>query len=85
MKTEQEIQKEISKNFESKGYWVLKIMKSNKNGCPDLLCVKKDHTFFVEVKKRNGIISELQKFRIKELRKVGVEAYAMDGINSIIF
>ena len=85
MKTEQKIQKEISDHYETRGYWTLKIMKSNKNGCPDLLCVKGDHTIFIEVKKIGGNISELQKYRIKEIRKHGVDACVMDSVNNVIY
>ena len=42
-------------------------------------------TKFIEVKKPNGTISELQKFRNKQLRSNGFEAVVMDSINNVIF
>lgn len=84
--TEQQIQKKISDDFESRGYFVLKLIKTNCNGIPDLLCVKHDDTIFVEVKKpTTGKLSAIQKYRIEQLRKKGIKAVVMDGINSVIF
>jgi Holliday junction resolvase-like predicted endonuclease len=51
---------------------VLKIIKANKNGYPDLIAIKNNITTFVEVKQPNGRLSELQKVRIKELRNKGI-------------
>ena len=65
---EQQIQSKIIKKLEQDGYFVLKLIKCNKNGIPDLLAVKEDSTMFIEVKRPEGKLSELQKVRIKELR-----------------
>jgi Holliday junction resolvase-like predicted endonuclease len=51
---------------------VLKIIKANKNGYPDLIAIKNNITTFVEVKQPNGRLSELQKVRIQELRSKGI-------------
>lgn len=69
---EQQIQKKIIKRLETDGWFVLKLIKCNKNGYPDLLAIKGNDTMFVEVKKPNGVLSELQKVRIKELKERGI-------------
>ena len=66
--TEQAIQKKIITQLEKQGYFVLKLIKCNKNGYPDLIAVKENETIFIEVKRPDGVLSELQKVRIKELR-----------------
>lgn len=66
--TEQQIQSKIIKKLESDGYYVVKLIKTNKNGIPDLIAIKNNITTFVEVKRPTGILSELQKVRIQELR-----------------
>lgn len=43
------------------------------NGIPDLMALKDGKTMFIEVKKPKGILSELQKIRIEQLRKQGFE------------
>jgi len=83
--TESQIQKKISDHYTKQGWLVVKLMKTNQNGIPDLMLLKDGITKFIEVKKPGGVISELQKYRIKQLRKLGFEAVVMDGVESIIF
>jgi len=70
---ESQIQSKIIKQYEDEGYFVLKIIKSTKNGIPDLLICKDGQAFFVEVKAKNGKLSEIQKYRIEELSKHGMK------------
>ncbi len=70
--TEQQIQTKIKKRLEQDGYLVLKLIKISVNGYPDLLAVKNNDTMFIEVKKPNGKLSELQKVRIKEMQSMGI-------------
>jgi hypothetical protein len=51
---------------------------TNKNGIPDLIAIPRDSdVLFVEVKAKNGRLSPLQDYRIKELESHGlkVEVY----------
>jgi hypothetical protein len=74
--TEQQYQSKIIKEYESKGWYVLKLIKTNKNGIPDLLCLKDGLSpTFIEVKAANGVVSKLQEFRISELKKNGFNAF----------
>jgi hypothetical protein len=72
---ESQIQSKKIKELEAKGYYVIKLIKTNKNGIPDLIAIppNSDVEFF-EVKAPNGKISPLQDFRIKELIAHGVKA-----------
>lgn len=72
---ESQIQSKKIKELEAKGYYVLKLIKTNKNGIPDLIAIppNSDVEFF-EVKAPNGKTSPLQEFRIKELKEHGVKA-----------
>lgn len=82
-KSEQKIQKEITDYLETQGYYVIKIIKCNKNGTPDLLAVKSTGTLFVEVKKPGGRLSRLQRFRIDELQQRGIDvvvAFSVDDV-----
>ena len=83
--TEQQIQKKITDQLTNDGWFVVKLMKTSINGIPDLMALKNGTTKFIEVKKPRGVISEIQKYRIKQLRKQGFEAVVMDGIDSIIY
>ncbi len=69
---EQDIQRKRIKELESLGYYVIKLMKTNKNGIPDLVAVKPgDNVLFSEIKTKRGRLSKLQQYRIKELNGIG--------------
>ena len=73
--TEQQIQAKKIKELEAQGYYVLKLIKTNKNGIPDLLALHPNkEILFVEVKTKTGRVSKLQEYRIKELKDHGFEA-----------
>ena len=70
--TEQQIQNKKIKQLESEGYYVIKLTVTNKSGIPDLIALpKKSNALFVEVKRPQGEVSELQKYRLKELENYG--------------
>jgi hypothetical protein len=78
--TEQQIQSKKIKELESQGYYVIKLMKTNKNGIPDLLVLPKNSdAFFIEVKKEGGVLSKLQEYRINELNKHGLKTEILKG------
>lgn len=78
--TEQQIQSKIIKNLESEGFYCIKLIKTNKNGIPDVLALKPNEVYFVEVKKDKGILSKLQEWRIKELKELGFSVDVKYGI-----
>ena len=78
--TEQQIQSKRIKELESKGYYVLKLVKTNKNGIPDLIAIPPDSdVLFIEVKTSKGKVSKLQEYRLKELKKHGVRTEIYRG------
>lgn len=78
--TEQQIQSKKIKELESQGYYVIKLIKTNKNGIPDLLVLPKNSdAFFIEVKKERGVLSKLQEYRINELNKHGLKTEILKG------
>ena len=53
--TEQQIQSKRIKQLEAEGYYVLKLIKTNKNGIPDLVAFPKNcNVLFSEIKKPTG-------------------------------
>lgn len=75
--TEQQIQKKRIKELEEKGYYVIKLIKTNKNGIPDLIAIPPgSKVLFSEVKTPKGKVSKLQEYRLEELKKYAeVEIY----------
>jgi Holliday junction resolvase len=71
--TEQQIQSKLIKELEAQGYYVIKLIKTNKNGIPDILAIPRDSDArFFEVKTSIGKVSKLQEYRHKEIRDHGI-------------
>lgn len=71
---EQQIQSKKIKELEAQGYYVIKLINTNKNGIPDLIAIPPNSdVLFVEVKGPNGKVSKLQEFRHKELEEKGIK------------
>jgi Holliday junction resolvase len=76
---EQQIQTKRIKQLEAEGYYVLKLIKTNKNGIPDLIAIKEGDILFSEIKTTNGKLSEIQKYRMKELESYGFKTELYNG------
>jgi Holliday junction resolvase len=77
---EQQIQTKKIKELEAQGYYVIKLINTNKNGIPDLIAIPPNSdVLFVEVKKPDGKLSKLQDYRLKELQEHGVKVEVFKG------
>jgi hypothetical protein len=62
------------KEYESQGYFVINLNRTNKNGIADLLCLKDGvKPLFVECKEKNDTVKKLQLYRGKEVQKYGCD------------
>jgi Holliday junction resolvase len=78
--TEQQIQSRRIKELEAQGYYVIKLIRTNKNGIPDLIAIPKNSdVLFCEVKRPEGKLSKLQEYRIKELNQHGIKTEVYRG------
>lgn len=78
---ESKFQSLIIKKMQDEGWYVIKLITTNRNGIPDLLCVKGNDVKFIEVKAKNGKLRPLQDYRINELKSYGIKvevAFAND-------
>lgn len=82
-KTEAQIQRAILVKLEKLGWYVIKLIQTNKNGIPDLLCHKDGRTVYIEVKRPGHKPRALQLFRMRELDGAGVECFVMSDINEL--
>jgi len=78
-------QHQVIKEMEAKGYTVLKTIRLNKAGYPDLLCLKDGTVTWIEVKEEKDTLKPLQKKRIDELKKLKFEAYCLQKNKGIIY
>jgi Holliday junction resolvase len=78
--TEQQIQSRRIKELEAKGYYVIKLVKTNKNGIPDLIAIPPNsNVLFSEIKRPEGKVSKLQEYRLKELDDYGFNTEVYRG------
>lgn len=75
----------LIKNWTEKGYKVLKIIRLNENGYPDLMCLKNGNVIWIESKEEKDTLKPLQKKRIDELRANGFKAVCMQKNKGIIY
>ena len=72
-------QTKVIKQYEKKGYYVINLIKTNKNGIADLLCLKAGETpLFIEIKEDSDTVKPLQYYRRKELIRLGFESIIID-------
>jgi Holliday junction resolvase len=81
---ESKIQANIKARFERAGWMVIKLIQTNCNGIPDLMCLKNGKTIFIEVKQPGREPTELQKYRHAELIKQGFQVYVLTSEKDII-
>lgn len=71
---ESELQTKIKARMEKHGWLVVKLISTNWNGIPDLLCMRKGKAIFLEVKTEQGVVAPLQEHRIKTLNSIGMHS-----------
>ena len=84
--TEQQIQKRRIKELEAEGYYVIKLIKTNKNGIPDLIA-ELIHKYISEVNKLNiGGVSEsaLRDERVKVMERLIEDWRGSNGASDFI-
>ena len=69
--TESALQAKLIKKYEAEGWYVIKLIQTNKSGLPDLLLLKPSDVRMVEVKRPKGRLSKVQEYRHEELRSLG--------------
>jgi len=69
----------IRKHWESNGWFVVNLIKTNKNGIPDYVIFKDGITVFVESKEEWDSLSKIQEYRIKELKQLGFKVYVNEN------
>ena len=80
-----DFQSKLIKKYKLEGWIVIKTIKLSDSGYPDLFIFKDGQTKFIEVKKGNDSLKELQKFRIDELIKQGFDAFCIHETKGKIY
>jgi hypothetical protein len=81
---ESKIQANIKARFERAGWIVVKLIQTNCNGIPDLMCLKNGQTVFVEVKQLGREPTDLQRFRHTQLIQSGFQVFTLTSEKDLI-
>jgi Holliday junction resolvase len=68
-------ERNIATKLAVRGWFNVKLSKTNRNGIPDRLFLKDGKVFFIEFKSNKGVLSEIQKYRIGQLREKGFHCF----------
>lgn len=81
-KLESDIQHEIIKYLEKKGYYVIKIVRANRQGVSDLAVCCDGKFIAIEVKAtgKKKTVTELQKFHLDLVKQSGGKAFVADSV-----
>ena len=80
---ESTMQSRIMQMLSNQGWLVVKVIQTNMNGWPDLMCLKDGKTFFIEVKTSRGKLSPLQQYRHEELKKRGFNVFTLYDLKNV--
>lgn len=82
LQSEQQLQKEITDYLESQKYYVVKVIRANKNGVPDILFCKDGKFCAIEVKRKGkkSKVTELQKLHLQMITGSGGKAIVADDL-----
>jgi hypothetical protein len=81
---ESTIEKYLVKRVKEAGGLSYKFKSPNNKGVPDRIVIfQVDQVFFVELKAKDGILSEAQKRRLREMRKQGCAVFVFNSVEDI--
>ena len=80
---ESELQAKIKDRLSKHNWLVVKLISTNWNGIPDLMCMRKGVTIFLEVKTETGVLAPLQEHRIKTLNAIGIHSRVVRSLEDI--
>lgn len=88
MEQEKDAEKKLRKAIERQGGAFLKFVSPGNDGVPDRVALLPDgRIIFVELKKKTGRLSPIQKFQIAKFRKLGQPVrvvYGLEGVEELL-
>ena len=78
--TESQLQSKLIRKYEADGWYVVKIIQTNRNGMPDLMLLRDGVCRFVEVKRPGCKPRPLQIYRMNELMSKGFDCQVVDSL-----
>ena len=85
MASESKLQKKIIRDLERSGWYVVKLVLTNKAGIPDAICCKSGRAVWMEFKDEGKEPEPLQLHRHKELRDRAFDVFVIDTWEGYLF
>ena len=83
MMLESEIQAKVIKRMEMHGWYVIKLIQTNRNGIPDLLAHRRGKTIYLEIKRPGLKPTPLQDQRHRELMRSGIVVHTIKSVDEL--
>lgn len=80
---ESQLQTKVVKKLKEHGWFVTKLISTSTPGICDLMAIRNGLVIMLEIKTDKGVVSELQKYMIEKLNKMGVFARVITCIEDI--
>ena len=84
---ESDVQKKIIDYLEQRGHYVIKTVRTNRRGTPDLIvCTALDGEFYgieVKAKGKKGTVTGLQKYHIELINNTGGCAFVAESVEDV--
>ena len=83
---ESKIQKQIIEYLESIGAYVIKVVRANRSGVPDIIACSPSGRFYaieVKAKGKKKTVTKLQQWHIDMINKTGGKAFVADSVQDV--
>ena len=81
---ESQIQSKLIRKLHEQGYLVIKLIKTNTNGIPDLIIHRDGKTAYIEVKRPGEKPRDLQLYRMKQLQDHGIPTLTCTSVEECL-
>jgi len=83
MKLERDIQAQITKYLRNNGIWHVKIITANRNGIPDLICLRKGIFIAIELKRPGHKPTDLQQAELDRIKQAGGFSFCCHSLEEV--
>jgi Holliday junction resolvase len=80
---ESQIQRAIIQKLTAEGWLVIKLIKTNTNGIPDLICHRQGRTAYIEVKRPGYKPTPLQEYRHRQLQQQQIQVITATSLQCL--
>ena len=80
---ENKVVQQIHKYLKERGWFQVNLMHISPSGIPDRLIYKDERYVWLEIKRPDGRLSDIQKHRIYEMQNMGMEVHVIFSLDDL--